>query len=155
MMKKIVRLVCFILSLTFLVGCTTNNEYVFNLSTDDSVKITMETPNDYVLSKTGDSDFSISYKNKSVLPDDSDAVVCGSFISSESVSMYTSLAENQSNNYEEVKVGCNDCVIYTFDDEVDCIISINNSNHGVFIGSKLDDFSSLYDVIGKLKITVK
>lgn len=117
------------------VSVKSNISYTFLVDTGDNVKITLDTTDDY--SMTSDLPFVISKSGETLTQ--------GTFITADTYRSYVDLIESQDNT-EMLDSGSKDGIEYifwSFEDEFDYAILLENSDTGVLLGNNISKESAV------------
>lgn len=147
-MKKTKALLALLLTVVCMAGCSasTHMSYTFNVSTGDAIKVKLDTSEGYSLSQA-DGQFYIK--------EDDELLVTGIFTTEEYWDYYTesiSLVEGAEVIKEDGLCGDNDGLVYTYEEETNAILHVEDSDTYVMLGS-IADSDVVLEIIDSLEIT--
>lgn len=149
-MKKITALiVSFVLLMSMFAGCNVNSSksFTFNVETGDSIKLKLDTTDDY----------DISSELPFVISCGDEVLSQGTFILAETYDEYVATASDaeKAKKLDSGKKDGNDYFFWCYNDtEWNYVIKINGSNTGIVLGNNVSE-ESAKECFTRLTITVE
>lgn len=147
MRKKLFSLIVLVCILISLAGCTSSKAYTFSVTTGDSVKLSLDTTDDYDI--TSDMPFVISCGGETLSQ--------GQFIPAETYEQYAALIESAA-DATVLDSGTKDGNEYVFwaynDSEFNYAIMIGDSATGLLLGNNVSE-ASARECFERLTITLE